>query len=66
MKGERQSGQREQWPSAQSSQAEGEESAWSSETAPDIVAISLKDGQMAADLSGYGLPTVASAAEASI
>jgi hypothetical protein len=30
------------------------------------VAVSLKDGQTAADLSGHGLHTVASAAEESI
>jgi hypothetical protein len=36
------------------------------EKAPDIVAVSLKDGQMAVDLSGHGLHTVASAAEANI
>jgi hypothetical protein len=30
------------------------------------VAASLKDGQRAADLSGHGLHTIASAAEASI
>jgi len=66
MKGERQSGQTEQWSSPPSLLVEGGESVRSSEKGSDIVALSLKDGQAAADFSGHGLHTVASAAEASV
>jgi len=66
MKRGRQIGQREQWSSAPAGLAGREEPAWHSEEAQDIVAVSLKDGQTAADLSGHGLHTVASAAEASV
>jgi hypothetical protein len=66
MKRGRQNGQREQWSSAPAWLAGRGEPAWHSEEAQDIVAVSLKDGQRAADLSGHGLHAVASAAEASV
>jgi len=66
MKGERQSGQREQWSSAPAGLAGREESCRSTEKSSGIVAVSLEDAQTAAALAGHGLHTVASAAEARI
>ena len=66
MKRGRQNGQKKQWSSAPAWLAGREEPAWHSEEAQDIVGVSPKDGQRAADLSGHGLHTVASDAEASV